>query len=647
MFRPCFLAFLSLVSGSQTGASAALESLSGLRSIDRVPESLKALLSGLEEESTDRMKVFNEQKQWCDKTLYDKEQAIKDAKDAIEEHTADLQDAESRRDTANQRADGIKGKIRAADAELSEVEKKFDEEKAAFKSKVEDLQEATGDVEQAVFTHRATVRRQGDKLAELKSLDNALLKDSAPSFLQTRAMNADDEAEDRAAKVQSAKDMEEAEAQLREEWGEKQKEMGELLKQKKDEIAQLESDLESANLAVAEAEESVASLTRSRSAAERTQAREDTLLNSLKAGCEQFQGFVKSQDKIRVDAAAALDEAVDLVQQLQHTALQSFVQAPSFVQISYPAAMLDLSTAADAQAAVSEAEGLDPLASIKAKIQGMVQALEAAANAETGPANFCSDEQSKNREKKRTKTDDIDRLAAEARKKGFDLDGLIAEQRAAQNGINSLSVLKAHMENFASVEQSRLGSMKKDHDLAVEVLDKAASLVKSEFGLSLLQGQALSPQEAAAKAVSAMQTANEKIRDLSAGYDSYLSKLESGGQETLVEVGRCLRSEEEELAAAKTAEATTRDEVAQAQESEQAARAELTVIETYLTNLGQQCGPQLGNSYEELKRQREEEIAALQDALKVLEGESVPALSMAQVKNPTAVQRAAIALGVA
>lgn len=645
MVGPTFWTLLSLVAGSQSGASAALESLASLRSIDRVPESLKALLAGLEEESTDRMKVGNEQKQWCEKTTYDKEQAIKDAGDAIEEHTADLQDSESRRDTARQRADGVKAKIRAADAELSELEKKFDEEKKAFKDKVEDLQSAAGNVEQAVFTHRSSVRKQTD-VQELRSLDSALLAAAAPSFLQTRSAG-DDAAEDRAAKVQSAKDMEEAEAQLREEWGEKQKEMGKLMKEKKDEVASLEGDLESANLAVAEAEESVASLTRSKSAAERTEAREKKLLTSLKAGCEQFLGFVKSQDQIRVGAAAALDEAVDLLQQLQHASVTSFVQAPSFVQLSYPAAMLDLGTAASAQSAVSAAEGLDPLADIKAKIQGMVQALEAAANAETGPANFCSDEQAKNREKKRTKTDDIDRLAAEARKKGFDLDGLISSQHAAQNGINSLSVLKAHMENFASVEQSRLDGMKKDHDLAVQVLDKAASLVKSEFGLSLLQVAALSPQESAAKAVSAMQTANEKIRDLSAGYDTYLAKLESGGQETLLEVARCLRSEEEELAAAKTAEATTRDEVSQAQESEQAARAELQVIETYLTNLGAQCGPQLGNSYEELKRQREEEIAALQDAVKVLDGESVPALSMAQVKNPTAVQRAAMALGVA
>ena len=35
--------------------------------------------------------------------------------------------------------------------------------------------------------------------------------------------------------------------------------------------------------------------------------------------------------------------------------------------------------------------------------------------------------------------------------------------------------------------------------------------------------------------------------------------------------------------------------------------------------MGQQCGPSLGNSYEELKRQREEEINGLKEALKVCE----------------------------
>merc|ERR1719482_618854 len=127
---------------------------------------------------------------------------------------------------------------------------------------------------------------------------------------------------------------------------------------------------------------------------------------------------------------------------------------------------------------------------------------------------------------------------------------------------------------------------------------------------------------------------------MSSRSDAYLEKLESGGQELLQEVQGAMRSEEQQLAEAQADEATKRDEIAGAKTSEQNARAELTVIVTYLTNLGQQCGPQLGNSYEELKRQREEEIASLQDALKVLAGESVPALSMAQVKNPTAVQRA-------
>ena len=59
--------------------------------------------------------------------------------------------------------------------------------------------------------------------------------------------------------------------------------------------------------------------------------------------------------------------------------------------------------------------GLDPLAEVKAKIEGMLAALKAAENAEKGPADFCSTELSTNRDKKMQKSEDVDRAGAEIR----------------------------------------------------------------------------------------------------------------------------------------------------------------------------------------------------------------------------------------
>ena len=64
---------------------------------------------------------------------------------------------------------------------------------------------------------------------------------------------------------------------------------------------------------------------------------------------------------------------------------------------------------------------LDPLSDIKAKIQGMLDALIAQENAEKGPDDFCSTELASNREKKGAKQDDADRSPGPGGSSGSEL----------------------------------------------------------------------------------------------------------------------------------------------------------------------------------------------------------------------------------
>merc|ERR1719473_1334916 len=181
--------------------------------------------------------------------------------------------------------------------------------------------------------------------------------------------------------------------------------------------------------------------------------------------------------------------------------MMSMVQfaAPAFVQLSEfekPSEMATLFADTDAALPTSTAapmslaqatEGLDPLAEVKAKIEGMLAALKAAENAEKGPADFCSTELGTNREKKLQKSDDVDRAGAEIRSAELKQQEFSNTESGATLGRNALSAEKARVEQDAATEKDRIAEEKKDHDLAIEVIDKAVSLVNEEFAGAFLQ----------------------------------------------------------------------------------------------------------------------------------------------------------------
>merc|ERR1719506_3571454 len=348
--------------------------------------------------------------------------------------------------------------------------------------------------------------------------------------------------------------------------------------------------------------------------------------------------------------------------------MMSMVQfaAPAFVQLSEfekPAQMATLFADTDAALPATTAEpvslaqataGLDPLAEIKAKIEGMLAALKAAENAEKGPANFCSDELGKNRDKKMQKSEDVDRAGAEVRQAELKQQEFANTQSGATLGRNALSAEKARVEQDAATEKDRIGEEKKDHDLAIEVLDKGVSLINEEFSGAFLQANAktTSKEADAGKVVTLLNKVRDLISQQNGAAESLLAELDTRTSGQVTKLDEAVRARDQEISEAKAGAADQGDAAAQAKESKQTAQSELASIITYLENLGQQCGPSLGNSYEELERQKEEEIDGLKEALKVLEGEAVPALSMAQASaiasnGPlTATQRAALAIGV-
>jgi chromosome segregation ATPase len=641
-------------------AEQALQALESPGDITRVITSLEALQQGVVDETKARLLVMNGQKSWCEDTVAEKKKAIEDAKDGAEQATTELQQAESEVSSSTAKVDEVKRSISTASTELSELEKKFDSKKAAYKEALKKLTEARSDVEASLLGRSSVVAPvPSENLEKLRSLDSELVHDTPPTFLQLGTKTA-------AVLTNAEDDMEKEKEQLDSDWLASQKESAKLMGSKKKEIMDLEADLQSAQLTVGMKQTNVASLTRTKASMERIAKREGEILVGIEASCEANAKFNSEQEEMRSEQAAEMRKAIGLLKSMTMMSLVQFA-APAFVQLSEfekPAQMATLFADIDAAdtAATTTAEpvslaqataGLDPLAEIKAKIEGMLAALKAAENAEKGPADFCSTELGSNREKKLQKSEDVDRASAEIRAAQLKEQEFSNTQSGATLGRNALSAEKARVEQDAATEKDRVGEEKKDHDLAIEVIDKAVSLVNEEFTGAFLQASAkTSKAEDAGKVVTLLNKVRDSISQQNGAAQTYLTELETRTSGQVTKLDEAVRSRDQEISEAKAGSADQQDAAAQAKESKQTAQSELASIITYLENLGQQCGPSLGNSYEELKRQREEEIDGLKEALKVLAGEAVPALSMAQAtaiasSAPlSATQRAALAIGV-
>jgi len=658
-------AVLAVALGARIGEQA-LAALESPGDITRVITSLDALVQAVADETKARLVVSNGVKSWCEDTISEKKHAIDSSKDSAEQAGVDLAAAEAEVESSTAKVDEVKRAITAANGELSELEKKFDKQKAEYKEALKALTDARSDVQASLLSHDAVVLKPDVNMDKLRSLDTQLLRGT--SFLQLGKLNS----KQASAASDAEDDMEKEKEQLDDDWAAEQKEAAELMGAKKKELLDLSSDLEAAQLTVGMVKTKAASLTREKASAERIAKREGELLVGIEANCEANAKFAAEQETMRSEQGTKLREAIGLIKALTRTAMVQFA-APAFVQLSSienPSEMLELFQGADtsaasgataapvaavlaqAQAQAQTSTGGDPLAEIKGKIQGMLDALKAAENAEKGPADFCSTELGSNREKKMQKSNDVDMGSAEMRAADLAKQGLEQTMNGATLGRNALSAESARLDAERGTEKKRIEEESKDHDLAIEVLDKAVSLVNEEFASSLIQtGQETSKQVDAAKAVDALTAVRDSFAAQTKAAEGHLKELETRTDSQLSSLEEAVRARDQEISEAKAGAAEQADVYSQAKEGKQVAQAELASIVTYLENLGQQCGPSLGNTYEELKRQREEEINGLKEALKVLEGEAVPALSLSQAavlesKPLTATQRAAAAIGV-
>lgn len=241
------------------------------------------------------------------------------------------------------------------------------------------------------------------------------------------------------------------------------------------------------------------------------------------------------------------------------------------------------------------------------------------------------------------KKEDKDVLLANIRQLKTALAKSNDDSAFAEEEVGRLAAEVQRLQQKRAMEKSKVVTMKKEHEMALQVLDQSIEILRKFYNLPEggepsktqegITGQAL---------IDIMVETKKLINELSALFDSGDSQLETLGQALIKDSTDAKTARETERDDLVTAKATQASDLADAEADLKSMEDELKLMVESGDQLQEECGPQKVDP-EARAKARADEIQALQDALKVLAGEDIPlsaAASMLQIVAPQNAQNA-------
>lgn len=299
----------------------------------------------------------------------------------------------------------------------------------------------------------------------------------------------------------------------------------------------------------------------------------------------------------------------------------------------------------------------DPFGDVKARIRALVDQLRSQRNSDVDLVSFCADQDKKfERDQARLKD------AVDVEESGIQMhEAQIADLSDAQKDGTTTSAAhsarSAQREVDATKAAEAAEKRAKDHGLAREVIGQAAQMVRDLVGVAEQAGVFLqnTPSEAgktaaAASALETLEVAERSLATMVQNYDASKAALE-GKLDALKKADvELTKAQKQELAAIDLMLADHQDQALEAKDAKKTAAKSLEALEAGREEQRAQCLAQ--DDEKDTQMRKEDELASLQDALKVLDGESVPVVGsfVAQRKvvgKLSPLDAAAVAMGIA
>merc|ERR1719352_950715 len=467
------------------------------------------------------------------------------------------------------------------------------------------MEESKSELEKALAEKKDMALAATGSLRRLRKLDSALTATSsaAPAFLQLQ--KTETQVAERGADLEASLDkirdeLEELRKGLDEKVGGHQKRLDEL----HDELLPLQKDVARLVPARGNAEAEKTGAEAQKTDLERTQSKTTAALAAHEELCKASEAALSTEAELRAEVQSALAGAAETLQSNVFTSLVERSAAAldlpvSFLQVDQkhmPArVLLQTETLSSVSAALAAAEEPtspnDPFADVKLRIRSLVDSLRAQRNEDVDMQSICGE-----------------------------MEQTMAEEAQRQQ----------HAVAMAGFAAQRAAARSKDHELAKEVVLQAQTLVRDLFGVAEEAGAFLQATPSQAGQQAAAETALKQIQQAEKGLESLLAaqKKSAGELETKLEAGTtagkqtatAMKQQVDGLAVELSGHQDTRLEAEQAKKN---AAKSLEAMDSNRETQRQQC-LEAGSDGQDSMQRRQEEIASLQDALKVLDGESVP-----------------------
>jgi len=615
----------------------------------KVVETLENLGKSLREETAATEAEFASLKANCS--------AETDARTAAEgTFTETMKVLTSAAEEAEAKLASIEQTIQEKKLELGQVEELVSAEKEALQAtrdkyteEQKAMEESKAELEKALAEKKDMALAATGSLRRLRKLDSALEATAAatagaPAFLQVQ--KTETQVAERGADLEASLDkvrdeLEELRKGLDEKVGAHQKRLDEL----HEELLPLERDVARLVPSRGNAEAEKTGAEAQKTDLERTQSKTTGALTAHEDFCKASLAALSNEAELRAEVQSALAGAAETLQSNVFTSLVersaaaldipvSFLQVEQKQQHMPTSVLLQTETLSSVSAALAAAEeppsSNDPFADVKLRIRSLVDSLRAQRNEDVDMNQICSETEAKFAQEEALYKQEVDVQEATiqlhaALEKDCQSSADTAEQTKAEEAER-----QQHAVAMAGFAANRAAARSKDHELAKEVVLQAQTLVRDLFGVAEEAGAFLQATPSQAGQQAAAETALKQIQQAEKGLENLLAahKKSAGELSTALEAvtaagkatATAMQQQVDGLAVELTGHQDARLEAEQAKKN---AAESLEAMDSNRETQRQQC-LEAGSDGQDSMQRRQEEIASLQDALKVLDGESVP-----------------------
>jgi len=638
--------------------------------VQKVIQLLQGMVEKGKKEKAEEATQYNSYKQWCDETTVEKTRRIDEANQLIETLKADIQKYAAD-------AEALAKEIAVHDEDISTwtndikaATKVREIEKADYDAKHQDYTESIDALERAIKVIKDSAKDvpQAGALLQLKNLN--LIPDDAKKAIDAFFQDADEfsDSEDQPATAayehqsQGIIDMlEKLLNKFVDELRDMEKEEGESLHAFEMLIDDMNAQIDDSTRRRNEKAEEKALKLQAKAEAEgtledTTATRDDDIkyLAEVTATCEKKASDFASRQQLRADEIAALEKAIEILSSdavsgnaekhlpgaamLQTKApslaqMRSNVRSPSQTSVAEflrvkgkelnSRVLMQLAVRVDA----------DPFVKVRKMIKELIARLQAEAAEEAEHKAWCDEELSTNEQTRKEKTEAVEMLHAEIDELEANIAKMTEEITGLQKAIADLDKAVKEATEIRQAEKAKNTETIADAGEALDAVAQAMAVLK-DFYAKAGEATAFAQQpEIFDSPYKGMQSESGGVIGMLEVIQSDFSRLEA---ETKAAEEAAQKEYDEFMADAETNKAQMERDierlVVKKQDAEQSleekkkdllgTQKELDAALAYYDKLKPDCIDS-GVSYEERVARRKEEIESLQEALKILNGESV------------------------